>query len=213
MAADMVSVSGDGAALVVFHHMEVNKWSCRFSPTGRSATTSMPSFFSCAAGPTPDSNNSHGELMAPAHKRTSRRADTIWHTRQGTQERQGWQHSLGIAVSSREATYQLRLSAQVRCIGAATAIPAWVRAREQAMRPQTARRVSTHDSTHDARERARARRWPANAPHAHCPGALEHDPRDVGQRGDSQVGAADSGAAGAGRGGALVAIASTRVLA
>ena len=44
---------------------------------GRSATTSIPSARSSAAGPTPESLSNCGELIAPPHRITSRRAPAL----------------------------------------------------------------------------------------------------------------------------------------
>ena len=56
--------------------MGTQQWSCKLPPTpGRSATTAMPWSRRWAAGPMPDSIKSCGEWMAPAHSKTSLRAD------------------------------------------------------------------------------------------------------------------------------------------
>ncbi len=50
-------------------------WSCRLRPTpGRSCTARMPSCSISAAGPTPESSRSWGELYVPPDRMTSRLA-------------------------------------------------------------------------------------------------------------------------------------------
>ncbi len=51
-----------------------NRWSCRLSPTGRSAATSMPSPRRWSAGPMPESWRSWAEPKTPAERITSREA-------------------------------------------------------------------------------------------------------------------------------------------
>ncbi len=46
-------------------------WSCRFFPTGRSATQAMSIARRCSAGPMPDSIRSCGELNVPLDTITS----------------------------------------------------------------------------------------------------------------------------------------------
>ena len=58
-------------ALSVRNVVGTNRWSCRFSPTGRSATTPMSCSARCAAGPTPESISICGEPKTPAERMTS----------------------------------------------------------------------------------------------------------------------------------------------
>ena len=57
--------------------MGKKRWSCRFSPTGRSARQAMPCSARCLAGPMPDSSRICAEPMTPAERTTSREAVAV----------------------------------------------------------------------------------------------------------------------------------------
>ena len=54
-----------------------NRWSCRLSPTGRSAIAVMPCSVRWSAGPTPESISSWADPTKPAERMTSLPARTM----------------------------------------------------------------------------------------------------------------------------------------
>jgi hypothetical protein len=81
-SSQSASPRGDSAAIrlgvSVAYMTGATRWSGRFWPTpGRSRMTSIPCARRCSAGRSPDSISSCGELNAPAHTMTSRRARAV----------------------------------------------------------------------------------------------------------------------------------------